>query len=119
MIMDTVTIYHNPACSKSRETLELLAAHGIEPKIILYLQTPPTQPELSVLLQKLNITARQLLRRSETAFINRGLADESLSDEALLQAMVSEPRLIERPIVVVGKQARLGRPPTQVLELLR
>ncbi|WP_312269040.1 arsenate reductase (glutaredoxin) [Pseudescherichia sp.] len=116
---DAVTIYHNPRCSKSRETLSLLKTHGVEPQVVLYLETPPDAATLRDLLQMLNLTsARDLMRQKEDLYRSLNLADNTLSEEALIQAMVENPKLIERPIVVTRGQARIGRPPEQVLELL-
>jgi len=116
---DTITIYHNPRCSKSRETLALLQARGIAPEIILYLQTPPDETTLKVLLKKLGMKARELLRTKEDDYQALGLADTTLAEDALIAAMASHPKLIERPIVVKGKHAAIGRPPENVLQLLR
>lgn len=117
--MKNVTIYHNPRCSKSRETLALLEQHGVEPQVVLYLDTPPSVAELKKLLQELGFTsACELMRKKEDLYKELDLADENLSEEQLLQAMVSNPKLIERPIVVKGGKARIGRPPEQVLEIL-
>ncbi|MEO5337042.1 MAG: arsenate reductase (glutaredoxin) [Magnetospirillum sp. WYHS-4] len=112
----TVTIYHNPRCSKSRQTLDLLRGRGIEPQVVEYLDRPPTAAELKELLDKLGLTPRQLLRAKEAK--EEGLNDPALSDEALIAAMAAHPRTIERPIVVKGKRAALGRPPEKVLEIL-
>lgn len=113
-----VTIYHNPRCSKSRQTLELLRQHGIEPEIVHYLETPPDAATLQALLRKLGLNARQLLRKGEPEYREAGLDDPSLDDAAIVAAMVRHPRLIERPIVIAGARAVLGRPPEQVLEIL-
>ena len=113
-----VTIYHNPRCSKSRQTLALLQERGIEPTQVLYLETPPSAEELRRILGMLQMSPRDLMRKGEDAYKSLNLADESLSDDALIEAMVSNPILIERPIVVKGDQARVGRPPEQVLEIL-
>lgn len=115
--MSEFTIYHNPRCSKSRNTLALLNEHGVDPEVVLYLETPPTLEELQQLLAKLDIPAAQLVRRGEDEFKARGLGKDA-SEEALLAAMVEAPKLIERPIVVKGDQAVLGRPPENVLALL-
>lgn len=116
---DAVTIYHNPRCSKSRETLSLLKTHGVEPQVVLYLETPPDAATLRDLLQMLNLTsARDLMRQKEELYRSLNLADSGLSEEALIQAMVENPKLIERPVVVKQGQARIGRPPEQVLEIL-
>lgn len=114
----SVTIYHNPRCSKSRATLALLEARGIAPEVVLYLQDPPDAAELKSLLAQLGLTPRELLRRKEPPYAQLGLADPSLDDDALIQAMVANPILIERPIVVTDTGAALGRPPENVLELL-
>ncbi|HGM7059944.1 TPA: arsenate reductase (glutaredoxin) [Serratia marcescens] len=117
--MKNVTIYHNPRCSKSRETLALLEQHGVDPKVVLYLETPPSADELKKLLKELGfISARDLMRKKEDLYKELKLADDSLSEEQLLAAMTANPKLIERPIVVKGSKARIGRPPEQVLEIL-
>lgn len=116
--MSDVTIYHNPRCSKSRQTLALLEENGVEPEIVLYLETPPAAAELKDLLGKLEIPPRQLLRKGEEEYKSLGLADDSLGDDVLIDAMAAHPKLIERPIVVKGQRAVLGRPPENVLELL-
>lgn len=117
--MKNVTIYHNPRCSKSRETLALLEQHGVTPDVVLYLETPPSVDQLKTLLKELGFgSARELMRKKEDLYKELKLADESLSEAQLLQAMVDNPKLIERPIVVKGTQARIGRPPEQVLEIL-
>ncbi|EKM0363018.1 arsenate reductase (glutaredoxin) [Cronobacter turicensis] len=114
-----VTIYHNPRCSKSRETLSLLTERGIEPDVVLYLETPPDAATIKTLLKQLGFSqARELMRTKEELYKTLDLADASLSEEALIQAMVANPKLIERPIVVSDGKARLGRPPEQVLEIL-
>lgn len=114
-----VTIYHNPRCSKSRQTLQLLQEHGVEPEIVLYLEQPPSAKQLQELLKKLGIGPRQLLRKGEAEYKDNGLDAATLSDTQLIAAMVAHPKLIERPIVVKGARAVLGRPPENVLALLR
>jgi arsenate reductase len=116
--MAEFTIYHNPRCSKSRQTLALLEENGVNPDVVLYLETPPSAAELEALLRKLDIEARQLLRKGEDEYRALGLADENLGDEVLIEAMATNPKLIERPIVEKGETAVLGRPPENVLELL-
>ncbi|HAU5497787.1 TPA: arsenate reductase (glutaredoxin) [Cronobacter sakazakii] len=114
-----VTIYHNPRCSKSRETLSLLTERGIEPDVVLYLETPPDAATIKTLLNQLGFSqARELMRTKEDLYKTLNLADPSLNEEALIQAMVDNPKLIERPIVISHGKARLGRPPEQVLEIL-
>ena len=115
---DPIMIYHNPRCSKSRAALQLLQDRGIEPQIIEYLKTPPNAPRLKELLAMLDLSPRDLMRKGEEPYKNLGLRDTDLDDDALVAAMVDNPILIERPIVVAGGKARLGRPPEQVLELL-
>lgn len=112
------TIYHNPRCSKSRRTLEILQSKGLDPDIVLYLETPLDKPALLGLLQKLDLGAAGLVRRSEKEFKDNDLGKPGVTDEQLLDAMVKHPKLIERPIVVVGDKGVLGRPPENVLELL-
>lgn len=112
----TVTIYHNPRCSKSRETLALLQDKGISPTVVEYLETPPSADDLREILRKLGKTPRELMRKKEAK--EAGLDDASLDDDALIAGMAANPRVIERPIVIKGDQARLGRPPEQVLEIL-
>ena len=116
--MTELTFYHNPRCSTSRNALQLLEARGVHPDVVLYLDTPPTASELSALLVKLGISARQLLRTGEEAYKNLQLADAGLSEQTLIEAMLSHPKLIERPILVAGDRAVIGRPPEKVLELL-
>ena len=116
--MTSTTIYHNPRCSKSRQTLALIEEKGINPDIVLYLETPPTKEELKNLLAKLGISPRDLLRKSEDAYIAHNLQKPELGDADLIDVMVNEPKLIERPIVVRGDKAVLGRPPENVLALI-
>lgn len=116
--MNNVVIYHNPRCSKSRQTLALLQERGIDPEQVLYLETPPAPAELRRLLKRLNMTARDLLRKGEAEFRDLNLSDNALSESQLIDAMSSHPRLIERPIVVMGDRAVIGRPPENVLELI-
>lgn len=114
----TVTIYHNPACSKSREALALIRQSGEETRVIAYLETPPSRAELVAILAAAALTPRQLLRDKGTPFAALGLADPTLSDDALIDAMLAHPILINRPLVVTQKGARLCRPPEVVLEIL-
>ena len=114
----TIEIFHNPRCSKSRATLALLQERGYEPSIRLYLEDPPDSRELSTLLRKLGFSARELLRKGEPEYRELGLADPSLDDDAVVAAMAEHPRLIERPIVVCGRRAAIGRPPESVLDIL-
>jgi arsenate reductase len=116
--MSQVTIYHNPRCSKSRQTLELLTEKGVDPNIVLYLENTPGADELASLINKLGISARDLLRTGESEYKEQGLNDPALSDEEVIQAMIKAPILIQRPIVECGEKARIGRPPEQVLEIL-
>ncbi|MFV3368508.1 arsenate reductase (glutaredoxin) [Pseudomonas sp. NY15435] len=116
--MSQISIFHNPRCSKSRGALELLEERGIQPNVIRYLETPPSAIELKALLGKLGIGARQLLRTGEDEYKNLDLANPALSDDQLIDAMAQHPKLIERPIVIVGNKAVIGRPPEKVLEIL-
>lgn len=111
-------IYHNPRCSKSRQTLELLHNHNIDADIVEYLITPPSKAELSALLDMLGLDPRELMRTKEAEYKELGLDDKSLSREALIEAMVANPRLIERPIVVHNGKAAIGRPPEKILDIL-
>jgi arsenate reductase (glutaredoxin) len=113
-----VTIYHNPRCSKSRQTLALLEEHNISPDVILYLDTPPSATVLQQLLSKLGISARELLRKGEDAYKDNNLKNPELTEQQLIDAMIAHPKLIERPIVVKGDKAVLGRPPENVLALV-
>ncbi len=113
-----VTLYHNPRCSKSREALNLLREQGHEPDVILYLETPPNAKTLKAIVEKLGISARELLRKGEDAYKDLNLADEKLSDAALIKAMVENPKLIERPIAINGDKAVIGRPPENVKSIL-
>jgi arsenate reductase len=114
----TIEIFHNPRCSKSRATLALLQEQGVEPAVRLYLDDPPDAAELRAILNKLGIAARDLLRKGEAEYRELGLADETLGESRLIAAMVAHPRLIERPIVITGARAAIGRPPESVLEIL-
>lgn len=110
-------IYHNPRCSKSRETLGILKENGIEAEIVEYLKTTPSESELKTLLNQLNLKAVDLLRKGESVY-KENYKGKDLSNDEWIQAMVEHPKLIERPIVVKGNKAILGRPPQKVLELI-
>ena len=112
------TIYHNPRCSKSRETLKLLQEKGLEPDIVEYLKTPPDAQTLQGIIRQLGISPRELLRKHESEYKQAGLDDTSLSDDDVINAMVQYPKLIERPIVIHDGKAIIGRPPVKVLDLL-
>ena len=114
----SVKIYHNPRCGKSRQTLQLLQEQGIEPEIIEYLKTPPCAEELNDLLQKLGMEPRDLMRKKEAEYKASGLDDQSLDRQALINGMVNNPILIERPIVIANNKAAIGRPPEAVLAIL-
>ncbi|MGA7802267.1 MAG: arsenate reductase (glutaredoxin) [Gammaproteobacteria bacterium] len=113
-----VTIYHNPRCSKSRQTLQLLRERGIEPNVVEYLKTPPSADELARLLDMLRMEPRDLMRKKEPEYAEAALDDPGLTRETLIRAMVQRPKLIERPIVVTDNKAALGRPPEKILEIL-
>ncbi len=115
--MSTITLYHNPRCSKSRQALQLLQQRGHEPVLRLYLDNPPSHDELARLLSLLGINPRQLLRSGEQEYKDNNLKDSALSDAALIDAMVQFPCLIERPIAICGDRAIIGRPPENVLDL--
>jgi arsenate reductase (glutaredoxin) len=114
----TCTIYHNPHCSKSRATLALLRENGIEPNVVEYLKTPPSATELKSILKKLNMRPDELIRKGEDLYRD-SLSVKKLSDEQLIATMVDNPVLIERPIVVLGDRAEIGRPPENILPLLK
>ncbi len=116
--MSEIRIYHNPRCSKSRQTLALLQERGIEPDVVEYLKQPPSAAELADVINKLGIAPRQLLRTKEAEFKQAGLDSDAVSDDQIIAAMIEHPKLIERPIVINGNKARIGRPPEDVLEIL-
>jgi len=116
--MTDVILYHNPRCAKSRQALDLLRGRGIEPTVVEYLKYPPDARRLKALLRLLAMTPRQLMRTKEAEYRELGLHDTTLDDEDLIVAMTAHPVLIERPIVVKGARAILGRPPERVLEIL-
>lgn len=113
-----ITLYHNPRCSKSREALGLLRERGVEPALVLYLETPPSPKELKELLLKLGLSARQLLRTGEDAYKTLNLGNEKLGETTLIKAMAENPKLIERPIAITNARAIIGRPPEKILQLL-
>ena len=116
--MSTVTIYHNPACGTSRNTLAMIRASGVEPEVVEYLKTPPGRETLLTLIQEMGITPRQLLREKGTPYAELGLDNLNLTDDAIIDAMMQHPILINRPIVVTSKGAALCRPSEWVLPLL-
>lgn len=116
--MSTVTIYHNPRCSKSRETLALVQSKTDDIKVIEYLKTPPTADEIRQILNLLAISPRQMMRTKEDEYKAQQLNDANLSEDALIDAMVNTPKLIERPIVLANNKAAIGRPPENVLAIL-
>lgn len=113
-----VTIYHNPKCTKSRATLQLLEARGIRPTVIEYLKTPPTKAEMERILALLNLEPRALMRKKEPEYSEANLDDPGLTRDTLIIAMLQRPKLIERPIVLANGKAAIGRPPENVLEIL-
>lgn len=117
--MNTTTLFYNPRCSKSRAALALLLERGIEPKIIAYLELPPSIEEITRLLKRLNLAdVRALMRQNEAEYTDLGLNDLTLSQSALIAILAEHPRLIERPIFVHGERAVIGRPPERVLDIL-
>lgn len=111
-------IYHNPRCSKSRQTLQLLEERGVQPEVVEYLKTPPDRAELRRILQLLGKSPRELMRTQEAEYKASGADDSALSDDALIDLMLAHPKLIERPIVVTAAGAAIGRPPESVLEVV-
>ena len=116
--MNSVTIYHNPKCSKSRATLALLERRGIAPHVIEYLTTPPSAAELNRILELLDLEPRALMRKNEAEYRELGLDEASLTRSQLIEAMVDNPRLIERPIVLANGKAAIGRPPENVEKII-
>ena len=114
----STTIYHNPRCSKSRQTLQLLIDKGVEPTIVEYLKTPPDSNTLDMILNMLGVEPRELMRKQEVEYKEQGLNDQSLNRDQLIQAMSDYPKIIERPIVVHNGAAAIGRPPENVLAIL-
>ena len=115
----TTTIYHNPRCSKSRQTLQLLEEHNIEAEVIEYLKTPPSREQLLAILDMLELEPRELMRTKEPEYEELGLDDEKLTRDQLVDAMLNTPKLIERPIVIKDGKAAIGRPPEKVLDIVK
>jgi len=118
-IKSQVTLYHNPRCSKSRQTLTLLQENGIEPEIIEYLKNPPNKKQLNEILTMLGLEPRDFMRTNESEYKTAGLDSKDISRDDLLNAMLENPILIQRPIVLANGKAAIGRPPEQVLEILK
>lgn len=116
---DEIVIWHNPRCSKSRQTMQVLMDAGVQPKVIEYLKTPPEQSEIKHVLGLLGIAPKAFMRTKEAAFKDNDLSAAGVSDEALIDAMAAHPILIERPVVIKGDQAVIGRPPENVNALLK
>ncbi len=115
--MPKVVIWHNPRCSKSRATLSLIEQHGLDPEIVEYLKTPPSADDIKSVLKKLRMRPRDLMRKSEAVYKELALDNDKLTDDQLVKAMAENPILIERPVVIFGARAKLGRPPEDVLDL--
>ena len=118
MSNDRFVIYHNPRCSKSRETLQLLEDNGVDAEVVDYLEDPPTPEELKRIIEMLGVPARDLLRSTEQVYRDADLDDDSLSDDEIIDAICEYPALMQRPIVVAGDRAIIGRPPSRVLEII-
>ena len=116
--LNTIKIYHNPRCSKSCQTLKLLEQKGVMPEVVEYLDAPPTKAELESILDMLSIEPRDLMRKHEAEYQQAGMDNESLSRDELIQLMVDNPKVIERPIVVANGKAIIGRPPELVLDIV-
>ena len=114
----SISIYHNPRCSKSRQTLELIRSKDLEPKIIHYLESPPSVEDIQHFLRGLNMSARELMRRKESLYQELNLDNKALDEQQLIEAICQNPILLERPVVVNGERVALGRPPEKVLEIL-
>ena len=115
---ESITIFHNPRCSKSRQTRQLIEDKGVSPEVVEYLKTPPSAAELAGILDMLGLEPRQLMRKHEAPYKKLALDDPELDRDQLIQAMVDNPILIERPIVIRGRRAVLGRPPENALDLI-
>ena len=118
MSNDKIVIYHNPRCSKSRETLQLIEGCNVTPEIIDYLEDPPSADDLKHIIDLLGIPARELMRTTEDVYKEAELDDESLSDDEIIDAICEYPALLQRPIVISGNRAIIGRPPSRVLEII-
>jgi len=118
MASDKPQIYHNPACSKSRETLQLLEDNNTSPEIIEYLESPPDADQIKRIIAMLGIPARELLRTGEAAYADAGLDDDNLDEDDIIRAICEFPILLQRPIVISGNRAVIGRPPSRVLEII-
>ena len=116
--MTNLVIFHNPRCSKSRQTLSIIQERGLDLNVVEYLKNPPSKTEIKIILKKLGIRPIDLMRKGETLFKEKNLNDPSVSDEYLIDCMAENPILIERPIVIRGEKAIIGRPPERVLEIL-
>ena len=114
----SVEIYHNPRCSKSRQTLQVLKDNGVEPEVVEYLKTPPDRATLEKILDMLGMQPRDLMRKKEQEYKEQNLSDPALSRDQLIDAMLDYPKLIERPIVIKNGKAAIGRPPEKVLEII-
>ena len=113
-----LVMYHNPNCSKSRETLQILEHNHMSPEVIEYLEQPPTAQELKDVIKMLGISARDLLRTTEPVYRDAGLDDDTLTEDEIIEAICEYPALLQRPIVISGSRAVIGRPPTRVLEII-
>ncbi|MGB5328464.1 MAG: arsenate reductase (glutaredoxin) [Gammaproteobacteria bacterium] len=113
-----LVIYHNPSCSKSRETLQILENNNLNPMIVEYLDNPPTRQELKKIIEMLGISARDLLRTTEQIYADARLDREALSEDEIIAVICQHPALLQRPIVVSGDRAVIGRPPARVLEII-
>ena len=113
-----VRIFHNPSCSKCRLSMQLLDDNGVNPEVVEYLNKPPSSEELNKILDLLSLEPRELMRQHEAPYAENNLADESLSRDQLILAMIDNPILIERPIVIKGNKATIGRPPERILDIL-
>ena len=116
--MKNIKIYHNPRCSKSRKTLQIIRDHGIEPEVIEYLKTPPTESEIKKISNLLGLDPKRFVRTSENDFKENGLSEKISDNEAMFRLMAKFPKVIERPIVVSDDSAIIGRPPENVLKIL-
>ena len=118
MTSETLTIYHNPSCSKSRETLKILEQHKTRLQVIEYLDTPPSRKDISQIIKKLGVAPIDLLRTSEKDYVEGRYQADLMSDEEIIEAIAKHPSLLQRPIVICGNKAIIGRPPSKVLDII-
>ncbi|MFT4607840.1 MAG: arsenate reductase [Gammaproteobacteria bacterium] len=118
MTNEPLTIFHNPSCSKSREALQILEQHKTQPKVIEYLDTPPSQSDIRQIAKKLGVAPIDLFRTTEKSYVDAGYQADLMTDEEIIEAIAKHPSLLQRPIVIYGNKAIIGRPPIKVLDII-